>query len=120
RNALCRDEPAPSDIAGVAGQLPSEQLRSHGRMNAVRADEDTAGRSAAVGERDGDAVRVLLEPVDMRVQAEARVAEAAQEHVEQISAVCVIVRRTEMRLRPLAERRPVEAVAIIPGPVVPS
>src|SRR5215510_5638448 len=56
----------------------------------------------------------------MRVQAEAGVAEAAEEHVEQVGAVHVIVRRTEMSLRPLAERCPVEAVAIVPGPIVPS
>src|SRR5215467_2712158 len=120
RKALRRDEPAPGDIAGVAGQLPPEQLRPHRRMDSVRTDEDITSRSSAVGECDGDAVRVLLETVDMRVQAESLVAETAQQHVEQISAVCVIVRRTEMLLRPLAERRPVEAVAIIPGPVVPS
>src|SRR6266568_3222195 len=88
-------------------------------MDSIRTDEDIAGGSGAIGERDGDAARVLLETVDMRVQAEALVTEAAQEHVEQISPVGVIVRCTEMRLRPLAERSPVEAVAIVPGPVVP-
>ena len=117
---LRRDEPAPGDIAGVAGQLLPEQLPSHRRMDPVRANEDIAGRMRAVGERDGDAMCVLLETVDARVQAEAVVAEAAKQHVEQIGAVCVIVRRTEMRLRPLAERCPVEAVAIVPGAVVPS
>src|SRR4051794_25881804 len=101
---LSREKPAPGDIAGVAWQPRPEQLRSHRRMDSVRTDEDIAGRSGAIGERDGDTVCVLLETVDMRAQAEARVAEAAEEHVEQISAVCVIVRRTEMRLRPLAQR----------------
>src|SRR5262245_13815567 len=120
RNPLRRDEPTPGDIAGVAGQLPPEDLRSHRRMDSVRTDEDVAGNSSAISERDGDTVCVLREPVDMRVQAETRVAEAPQEHIEQISAVGVIVRRTEMRLRSLAEWCPVEAAAIIPGPIVPS
>src|ERR1700758_3693759 len=88
-------------------------------MDSVRTDEDIAGSSAAIGERDGDTECVLLETVDMRVQVEARLAEAPEEDIEQIRAVCVVVRRTEMRLRPLAERCPVEAVAIIPAAVVP-
>src|SRR5205814_1356634 len=82
---LRREEPAPGDVAGVAGQLPPEQLRSHRRMDSIRTDEDIAGSSGAIGERDGDAVCVLLETVDMGAQAETRVAEAADEHVEQIS-----------------------------------
>ena len=97
-----------------------EQLPSHRRMDSIRANENIAGDLGAIRECDGYTVFVLLEAIDMRVQAEALVTEAAQEHVEQISPVCVVVRRTEMRLRPLAERSPVEAVAIVPGPVVAS
>src|SRR6516165_463925 len=89
-------------------------------MDSVRTNEDIAGSNGPIGERDRDTVCVLLETVDVRVEAEARFAEAAEEDIEQISAVGVIVRRTEISLRPLAERGPVEAVAIIPGPVVPS
>ena len=89
-------------------------------MDSVGADEDVASGGAAIGKRDGDAIRVLLEAIDMGIQPEACIAEAAEKHVEQIGAMDVVVRRTEVRLCPRAERRVVETVAIIPGAVVPS
>ena len=73
---------------------------------------------AAVGERDGDAVGVLIEALDARAEAEAFPAETAEQHVEQVGAMRGVVRRAEMRLRPLAERRVVEPVAGVPGAVV--
>ena len=79
-------------------------------MDSVRTNEDVAGGNGAIGERDGDTTCVLLETVDMGAQAEARFAEAAEEDIEQISAVDVIVGRTEVTLRPLAEWGPKNAV----------
>ena len=75
RDALGRHQPAPGDIAGVARQLLAEHLSAHRRMDAVGADEDVAGRGAAVGERDGDAVGILIEALDARAEAEAFLAE---------------------------------------------
>src|SRR5262245_46863795 len=62
----------------------------------------------------------MFEPVDMRIQAEAGLAEAAEEDVEQVGAVRMVVGRAEMRLRPRAERGVVEALAHVPGAVIPS
>ena len=118
RDALGRHQPAPGDVAGVARQLLAEHLPAHRRMDAVGADENVAGRGAAIGERDRDAVRVLIEALDARAEAEAFLAEAAEQDVEQVGAVRGVVRRAEMRLRPLAERRVVEAIAGVPGAIV--
>ena len=118
RDPLGRHQPAPGDVAGVARQLLAEHLPAHRRVDAVGADEDVAGRGAAVGERDGDAVGILIEALDARAEVEAFLAEAAEQHVEQVGAVRGVVRRAEMRLRPLAERRVVEAVAGVPGAIV--
>ena len=120
RDPLGRHQPAPGDIAGVARQLLAEHLSAHRRMDAIGADQDVAGRGAAVGERDGDAVGVLIEALDARAEAEAFLAETAEQDIEQVGAVRGVVRRTEMRLRPLAERRVVEAVASVPGAIVAS
>src|SRR4249919_1450962 len=89
-------------------------------MDSVRAHENIAGDLGAIGERGSYAFCVLLEALDTRVQAEACVAEASEQDVEQVGAVRVVVRRTEMRLRPLAERCVVEAFAFVPRTVVPS
>ena len=118
RDALGRHQPAPGDVAGVARQLLAEHLSAHRRMDAVGADQNVAGRGAAIGERQGDAVAILIEALDARAEAEAFLAETAEQDVEQVGAVRGVVRRTEMRFRALTERRVVEAVAGVPGAIV--
>jgi hypothetical protein len=113
------NEPAPGDAAGIAGLLPPKQLCSHRGVDAVRADQDIAGHDPAVGERDGDAVPVLLEGLDARVQADAGVAQGADQNVEHVGAVSLIVRCAEVVLGPVPERGPEEALAGVPGAVVP-
>ena len=65
-------------------------------------------------------VRGLRESLDARVEPEARIGDPAEQNVEQVGAVGVVVGRAELCLRACAERRVVEAVAIIPGAVVAS
>ncbi len=73
---------------------------------------------AAVGERESDAVGILIEALDARAEAVALLAETAEQDIEQVGAVRGVVRRTETRLGPLAERRVVEPVAGVPGAIV--
>ena len=47
-------------------------------MDSVGTDKDIAGGGAAIGKRDGDSVRVLIEAIDMGIQPEACIAEAAE------------------------------------------
>jgi hypothetical protein len=88
-------------------------------VDAVRADQDVARDNPAVGERHGHSVLVLLEGLDPRVQVNSGVAEGINQNVEQVGAVNLVVRRAEMHLRLFAERGPEDALASVPGTVVP-
>src|SRR5436853_565224 len=81
----------PGDVARVARLLRTEELRAHDRVDAVRAHEQLAPRRRAVGERDRDAPLVLVEGLHAGIEVDARAAERAGEHVEQVGAVGVIV-----------------------------
>jgi hypothetical protein len=59
-------------------------------MDAIRPDEDVA--RSAVCEPDAHASGVVIEAVDMRAQLEAIVAEGAEEDIEQIGTMGVVVR----------------------------
>ena len=118
RHPLGRHEPAPGDIARVARQFLPEQLPAHRRVDAIGADQHVSRDLRAVGQRDSDAVRGLREFLDAGIEPETRIGDPAEQNVEQVGAVGVIVGRAELRLRARAERRVVEAVAIIPGAVV--
>ncbi len=51
-------------------------------MDSIGADQDIAGRRATVGERQRDVVEILIEALDARAEAEAFLAEAAEQDVE--------------------------------------
>src|SRR5262249_54445949 len=73
---------------------------------------------AAVGERNRDAVQGLVQSFDACTEPEARAGDAAEQNVEQVGAVRVIIGRTKFGFRARAERRVVEAVAIVPPAIV--
>ena len=118
RDAFGRHQAAPRDVAGVARQFLAEQLRTHGRVNAVGADQNVALRCRSVGERQRDTALILIEALDTRAEPEPVLAEPAQQHVEQFGPVGGIVRRAKMRLCFLPERRVIEPLASIPAAIV--
>jgi hypothetical protein len=87
-------------------------------VDAVRADQDVACDSPAVGDRHGQPVPVLLESLDARIQMDAGVTEGMDQNVEQVGAVNLVVGRAKMCLCPLAERGSEDALAGVPGTVV--
>jgi hypothetical protein len=96
----------------------AEQLCPDRRMDAIGADQHVARSRTPVRQRDGHPIGILLKSVDVRVQAVAVLADAAEQHVKQVRAMGVIIRRTEMHLCARSERRVVKALAGIPCPVV--
>ncbi len=87
-------------------------------MDAVGADEDIARDARAVGQARADAVSRFVEALDARAEAKSCLAEAAEQHVEQVGPVRVVVGRPELRLGGRAERGEVEPLAGVPGAVV--
>src|SRR5947209_2537307 len=118
RYAFGRHQAAPSHVASVARQLLAEQLRTHGRVDSVGADQNIASRNRSIGELQRDTVSILIDALDTRAQTDALFAEPAQQNVEQLRAVGGIIGRAEMRLRLLPERRVVETFAAVPAAIV--
>src|ERR1700743_3081678 len=65
-----------------------------------------------------DAVVVLLEALDAAAEPKTILAEAGEQHVEQISTVRGVIGRAEAFLSAGAERRVIETVARVPGAIV--
>lgn len=89
-------------------------------MNSVGADQDVAGRGAAVCQRDGDAFVILIEALDTATEMEASRFKAAKQNIKQVGPVSAVIRRTKTCFRPLAQRRVVETITIVPGAIVAS
>src|SRR5262249_52451392 len=117
---LGRHESAPGDISRVARQFLPEELPAHRRVDAVGADQHVARGLHAIGQRDGDTVRGLRESLDAGIESETRVGDPVEHYIEEVGAMCVVVGRPELCLRPRAERGVVEAVAGIPSAAGPS
>jgi hypothetical protein len=89
-------------------------------VNSVGADKDVAGRGASIRERNGDAVVILIEALDATTEMETSRFKAAKQNIKQVGPVRGVIRRTKMCFRPLAERRVVETITVVPGTIVPS